>query len=94
MEGVYDIMSHLAGEELMTHSLVRAFKVYSPILSDKFPELAATELPNDVSNTKQLEAFIQTVVDVHGEHLMVPQLTEEWESIDPITELAGMWADK
>jgi hypothetical protein len=93
MEGVYDIMSHLAGEELMTHALVRSFKVYSPILTEEFPELAATVAP-DVTNTKQLQAFIDTVVEEHGEFIVIKSMPELWESIDPITELAEMWADK
>jgi hypothetical protein len=93
MEGVYDIMSHLAGEKLFTHALVRAFKVYSPVLTERFPELAATVAP-DVSNTKQLQAFIDTVVEKHGEFIVVESMPELWESKNPVVELAEMWADK
>lgn len=50
MEGVYDIMSHLSGENLMTHSLIRAFRVFSPVLAERFPELASIKAP-DVSKT-------------------------------------------
>jgi hypothetical protein len=93
MEGVYDIMSHLAGEELVTHQLVRALGTYRPVLSSIFPELAATELP-EVHNTKELNAFISGVVKVHGETVQVPSFPEFWESVDPVAELAAMWADK
>lgn len=93
MDGVYDIMGHLSGENLMTHSLVRAFKVFTPVLAERFPELASIVAP-DVSNTKQLEEFIAQVAAEHGEYIDLEPLTELWESIDPVSELALMRSSK
>lgn len=93
MEGVYDIMGHLSGEDLMTHQLVRAFKVFTPVLAERFPELAAITAP-DVTNTKQLEEFIAQVASDHGEFIELEPLNDIWESIDPLEELITVRSGK
>lgn len=93
MEGVYDIMGHLSGENLMPHTLVRAFQSFTPVMAERFPELASIKAP-DVTNTKQLEEFIAQVVADHGEFIELAPMTDLWESLDPLHELVAMRAGK
>lgn len=73
MDGVYEILSHMTGDTLFTHQLLRAMRVCGPVLRERFPHL-----PTD-GHHPELAATSQT--------FEVPPLPEgAWESKDPVAE--------
>jgi len=89
IEGVYDILNYMTGENLFTHQLVRAHDVCRPYLLKQFPQLKDVNC-EDVAPDNWRER-IDTLVKEFGETLMVEPLPKGvYISIDPITEAEAM----
>ena len=87
MEGVYDILGYMAGEQLWTHQLPRVAKEAEPVLLDQHPFLANIEA-NGVGPSNY-HAWLAEQVKKFGETLSVRPMTEdEHERIDPLSEAA------
>lgn len=90
MDGVYDILDYMTGENLFTHQLIRARKACAPYLLKQHPELAA-ETCDDVSPANWRERLAELVLK-YGEFLAVEPLPHgSYIPIDPITEAEAMF---
>jgi hypothetical protein len=98
VEGVYDILNYMTGDNLFTHQLPRASEACQPVLLEQHPQLAGAVFPRwqfeQLRPIKELrQAFCDKwVADMkarYGETLPVAPLSE-WEHKNPIEELADM----
>jgi len=87
MDGVYDILNYLTGDNLFTHQIPRALTECAPPLLRQHPQLAAA----DTSGVTPENLPVRTAewVAAFGEMLPVAPLPQgAHEFIDPILELA------
>jgi hypothetical protein len=101
LEGVYDILNWMTGENLFTHQLPRACKQCSPFLLAQFPWLAGIdgrdleESLKLIKGTPQVElickAWVEKYSALHGEYLDVAKLPPgENGPHDPVQEAIDM----
>ncbi len=94
MDGVYDVLNWMTGDDLFTHQLPRAMDECQPHLLAQHPDLARIEVPDfDAIRPDRVKAWIDEwlarMVAVHGEHREVaPLAANEHTRIDPLAELA------
>lgn len=108
MEGVYDILNFLTGDNLFTHQLPRACSACKPFLFNRFPcfdspemdlEVATLRLMMETStgkaNKKHLvTGWLSNQVAKYGETFEVkPVPSEAYKRIHPIAELATLISD-
>jgi len=92
MEGVYDILNYMTGENLFTHQLPRARDVCAPYLVKQFPQLAKAGCES--INEKNWKECLTSLVRQFGETLEVEPLPKgAYTYIDPITEAENMVSD-
>lgn len=102
MDGVYQILNHLTGDNLFTHQLPRACTWAAPLLTAAHPELGAEALADHLADlTRRLDAFPEQDVAVvfnwvdsirllvGYDHLDLSPLPG-WQGMDPIAELVAM----
>src|SRR5690606_33267410 len=96
MDGLYDILNHMTGDNLMTHQLPRAATVCGPALRDQHPHLPGVEPANGGSSTQEkLIAWLDQTEEEYGKTLPVQPLSPDaWESRNPVEELIGMVGPK
>lgn len=89
VEGVYDILNWLSGEEsLMTHQLPRVSREAEPFLRQLFPDLADIKIPKFSGSKDQVLAWLDRIVAQYGETREVPRMSpEDHTHIDPIAEI-------
>lgn len=87
MEGVYEILNFMTGDNLFTHQLGRAADECRPVLLKKYPQLSGIKFgPVTQENAK---AVLEDLCAEYGEYLMVEPLPKDaHEVIDPMSELA------
>ena len=105
IDGVYDILNFMTGDNLVTHQLPRASDECKPYLVEQFPQLATTEMDSaiadlsDALKSKSGKAQVEKVVadwlakqvSKYGEMFAVkPIPTEAHEVKNPIAEAAEM----
>lgn len=94
MDGVYDILNWMTGDNLFTHQLPRASDECQPHLLAQHPDLAAIEVPEfDGADRDQVEAavgaWLAEQVARFGEYRDVtPLAIGDHTIIDPLTEMA------
>lgn len=88
MEGVYEILNHLTGDNLMTHQLPRAAETCRPALLAQHPQLDGVQ-PPDGMETPELWTWLAEAEAAHGMRLPVTPIAA-WEHRDPIAELVEM----
>jgi hypothetical protein len=54
MDGVYDILNFMTGDDLYTHQLPRAADECRPYLAKQFPQLSKIDLPKAGEGFKQI----------------------------------------
>ena len=54
MDGIYDILNFMTGDNLFTHQLPRASKECEPYLLKQFPELAKAGTPQNLARLDEL----------------------------------------
>lgn len=90
MEGVYDILNFMTGQDLMTHQLPRAVGVCEPFLSEKFPLLGppTEELKGDQA---AIDRYVAEQAKHYGEWLDVDDLPPgTYDVRNPLEELLRM----
>jgi hypothetical protein len=90
IEGVYDILNWMTGDNLMTHQLPRASEECQGPLLAQHPDLAAIVPPDDFGTDPKagVEAWLAEQVAVYGETREVaPLAADEHTYIDPFTEM-------
>lgn len=86
MEGVYDLLNYLTGEEIITNQLPRTIEVCAPALLDQHPQLRGVEASGITKET--FEAWLAEQVKKFGENLEVRPLNKgQYEPRNFIAEL-------
>lgn len=89
MEGVYETLNFLTGDNLYTHQLPRAMEECKPFLSRQYPFLAYIDCSGQTPET--LSAWIANIVSKYGETLdLNPIDSSAHKNIDPILEAEEM----
>lgn len=92
MEGVYDILNYMTGEDLFTHQLPRASRACRPHLLKQFPQLANVNY-EDI-NEENWQERLDALAREFGETLEVEPLPKGvYIPINPITEAEVMKGD-
>ena len=99
IDGVYDILNWMTGDNLMTHQLPRACRECEIPLLHQHPDLTAIEVPDfpggDKESVKRFYGqWLAGQVAIYGETREVAPLgTDEHTRIDPLEELRIMRPD-
>lgn len=89
VDGVYRILNHLSGDNLFTHQLPRVAREAAPVLKERFPDLAAVEVPEDLDGRAAVDAWLARIVRLHGgTRLVEPLAPAEHTHINALDELA------
>lgn len=87
MEGVYDILNFLTGDNLFTHQLPRASQEMRPVILKQHPNLEA--IPDANVTRDNWRGWLAEQVALFGPTLeLSPAQGHEHERIDPLSELA------
>jgi hypothetical protein len=73
MEGIYDILSHMAGTELFTHQLPSVGRQAEPVLKAAHPFLNEIVVPT-ITTAEECEVFVNEIVEKYGEFFAVAPL--------------------
>ena len=93
IDGVYDILNFMTGDNLFTHQLGRGSDECRPWLKAQHPQLKSIDTSN--INPDNWQDWLLKMVDQYGEYLDVEPLPEGvHDSIDPLTELSRMVPEK
>lgn len=91
MDGVYDILDYMTGEDLFTHQLPRAAETCRPSLREQHPDLAAVETPEHFDGPEHADRWLGALVLEYGETRPVAPLAHgEYQARNPIQELVEM----
>jgi len=87
MDGVYDILNYMTGDDLFTHQLIRAAEECAPALREQHPDLTDVDVPEEFHGEEHVQRWLGDLVMRHGESRPVmPLHPEEHTVIDPIAE--------
>lgn len=91
IDGVYEILNWMTGDNLFTHQLPRASKECRPYLLAQHPQLEAVVFPDGIEGAEAVYAWLDEQEAIYGETLPVEPLPEgAHERIEPMTELFDM----
>jgi hypothetical protein len=97
MDGIYDILNYMTGDNLFINQLSRAVDECAPMLLAQHPDLAGVPVPDsfgvgDEDSAKvAVDRWLAEQVAIYGETLAVaPLAAEDHTYIDPTTELRAM----
>jgi hypothetical protein len=94
VSGIYNILNHLTGDELMTHQLPLASDAVSPDLIQQFPWLKDIPEPSPRLNTwEDCAAWVASLAAVHGEWHDVKPAPLSWGKHDPIADFRNEYPD-
>lgn len=89
IEGIYDILGFMTGEQLYTHQLPRVAREARPVILRQHPQLANAN-DSDV-NEGNWRGWLEEQYLRFGRTLPIaPMSLEEHERIDPMSELSEM----
>ena len=87
MDGLYDLLNHMTGDNLFTHQLPRAADECKPALLAQHPDLADIEVP-DFRSPDDVPVWLANQVARFGEcRDVVPLAEADHTRIDPVDEL-------
>jgi len=93
MDGVYEILNFLTGDNLLTHQLPRASHECKPYLLQQFPQLA--EVDASSVNTENYKQWLSEQVAKYGEEFEVKPIPKGAHQFkDPIVEAAEIIGSK
>lgn len=94
IDGVYDILNWMTGDNLFTHQLIRASRECEEPLLAQHPDLRDVEVPDDLDGKEAVEAWLAAQIAAYGETREVAPLGDgDHTRIDPITELRMLKPD-
>lgn len=89
VDGLYDILNYLTGDDLMTHQLPRASTEAKPFLIQQHPWLAA--ITADEVTPTNWQAWLDEKVAKHGKTVTVAPIPQDrYSPMDPVGELMSM----
>ena len=90
VEGIYDILNFMTGDNLFTHQLPRAARECQGPLLAQHPDLAEIEVP-ELNGEAEVVTWLAVQVERYGETREVAPLgADEHTYIDPFTEIRKM----
>lgn len=89
MDGVYDILNFMTGDNLFTHQLSRASREMAPRLLAQHPDLAAVDA--SVVTPENFKAWLDEQVAKYGETRLVRSEHQFHEAKDAVTEAVEMF---
>ncbi|MFI2349712.1 hypothetical protein ACH492_22195 [Streptomyces sp. NPDC019443] len=93
VDGVYDLLRHMTGQDVYTHQLGKVADACAPALIEQHPFLADLKPPTGLDRS-DLYAWLVEAERIHGEEIAVAPLPE-WTHRDPIEDAAdAVGADK
>lgn len=94
MDGVYEILNFMTGDNLFTHALPRASRECEPVLLAQHPDLADIVVP-ELHSLEECVAWLDAVVvPVYGATRSVePLAAGDHTVIDPLAELKMLRPD-
>lgn len=94
IDGVYDILNHMTGDNLFTHQLPRAADECKPHLLAQHPDLANVEVPDEFDGKDHVYEWLAEQVRIFGEYRdVVPLADTDHTRIDPVAEMRMMRPD-
>lgn len=88
MDGVYDILNFMTGDNLFTHQLPRAARECEGPLRAQHPDLAGIVFPKNLKGEGPVATWLAEQVAIYGETREVAPLgANEHTHIDPFTEI-------
>lgn len=88
MDGVYDLLNFMTGDNLFTCQLPRACGECEGPLLAQHPGLAQVKVPEDLAGREAVDEWLAGQVALFGETLPVAQLADgDHTRIDPFTEI-------
>ena len=93
IDGVYDILNYMTGDNLFTHQLPRAAEECCEPLLKQLPQLrdVRTPLPNELKTEEEVLNWLAVEKLVYGDSLPVSPLSNgEHEFRDPVMEADQM----
>ncbi len=94
IDGVYDILNWMTGDNLMTHQLPRACGECEGLLRAQHPDLIAIAIPEFGGDKDAVGRWLAEQVAIYGETREVaPLAAEDHTRIDPIAELRAINPD-
>lgn len=93
IDGVYNILNWMTGDQLMTHQLPLAADAMKPDLLQQHPWLAEITVP-DLHGEAEVVTWLATAVAEHGEQHEVAPAPLAWGSHDPIRDFRNQYSDK
>jgi len=91
MDGIYDILNFMTGDNLFTHQLPRACRECEGPLLAQHPDLAAVEVPEEFGGEADVEAWLAAQTARFGETRPVARLDPAGHThIHPLAELAAI----
>lgn len=92
MDGIYDILNFLTGDNLFTHQLPRASDECKPHLLEQFPQLK--EVDASAVNGKNYKQWLAKQVAKYGEKFTVKPIPNGAHEVkNPVEEVAEMMGD-
>jgi hypothetical protein len=87
VDGLYDILNYMTGDNLFTHQLPRAANECKPHLLEQFPQLKDVDVSG--VNSQNWESWLAEQIAKYGDEFAVAPLPKHaHEFIDPLSELA------
>lgn len=91
MDGLYDLLNYMTGDDLMTHQLPRACDECAPALLAQHPDLADVPVPAEFDGKPHVDRWLAEQVARFGAARDVePLAPEDHTPIHPLTELLMM----
>lgn len=91
---LYDALNAITGDELYSHQLPRASFFIENYTKEIYPWLFdLPELPDEVNKKTMLE-WVENISQKHGYEHEVPDLSDKWESREPMAELMEMFSNE
>lgn len=88
IDGVYNILGWMVGEDLMTHQLSRVSRECEPFLREQHPELSAVDVPDTINSKESALAFFETLYPRFGQYVAVAKIADvDHTTIAPISEI-------
>jgi len=87
MEGVYDTLNFLTGDNLYTHQLPRAGRAVQPFVLQQHPQLAPIAEACAACTTENWCEWLDQQIALYGERLeLTPMPAGAWTHIPPLDE--------
>jgi hypothetical protein len=91
MDGVYETLNFLTGDDLFTHQLPRAFRTVQPFVLDQHPQLRPLGECVKAVTAANWREWLDEQVAKYGESLpLTPIPPEAWTHVDPLAEAEQM----